>query len=318
MKLELNEKIEAMKNQTFGCEIEMNEITREDAAKAVAEYFGTRAWRNTNDFTYKSWSCEDRTGRIWKFMRDGSIVGPDEEKCEMVTPILRYEDMENLQEIVRLLRKKGAKSDPSRGCGVHIHIGANGHTPHTLRNLVNIMAAHENLLIASMGISENRLSTYCSTVDPRFLRRLNDEKPDTMQKLADVWYESQCCDGNRDAHYNHSRYHILNLHATFTKGTVEFRMFQFNEPCGEKQNGLHAGQLKAYIQLCLAVNAMAKYTAKACAKPHADARELSVRRMRSWLFQMGMVGDEFATARELYSGRCERYAVQHREAREAA
>lgn len=37
-----------------------------------------------------------------------------------------------------------------------------------------------------------------------------------------------------------------NPHATFTKGTIEFRLFQFDQPAeGRKQNGLHAGQLKA-------------------------------------------------------------------------
>jgi len=53
----------------------------------------------------------------------------------MVTPILNYSDIETLQEIIRILRKAGAKSDSSRGCGVHIHIGAKGHTAQTLRNL---------------------------------------------------------------------------------------------------------------------------------------------------------------------------------------
>ena len=33
------EQIEAMKNQTIGVEIEMNNITREKAARKVAEYF---------------------------------------------------------------------------------------------------------------------------------------------------------------------------------------------------------------------------------------------------------------------------------------
>jgi len=39
--------------------------------------------------------------------------------CEMVTPILTYADMETLQELIRQLRHAGAKSDASRGCGVH-------------------------------------------------------------------------------------------------------------------------------------------------------------------------------------------------------
>ena len=95
---------------------------------------------------YYAWSAWDESGREWKFQRDSSIAGPEDEKCEMVTPILTYADMETLQELVRRLRKAGAKSDATRGCGVHIHIGARGHTPQTLRNLANIMASHEAYL----------------------------------------------------------------------------------------------------------------------------------------------------------------------------
>ena len=132
------EQIEAMKKQTIGVEIEMNNITREKAARKVAEYFGTRAWNAASEYGYYSWACKDQQGRVWKFQRDVSIYGPDAEKCELVTPILTYDDIEPLQEIIRLLRKAGAKSGPSRGCGVHIHIGKGDHTAKTIRNLVNI------------------------------------------------------------------------------------------------------------------------------------------------------------------------------------
>ena len=82
------EQIEAMNNQTIGVEIEMNNITREKAARKVAEYFGTRAWNAAGEYGYYSWACKDQQGRVWKFQRDVSIYGPDAEKCELVTPIL--------------------------------------------------------------------------------------------------------------------------------------------------------------------------------------------------------------------------------------
>lgn len=47
------EQIEAMKNQTIGVEIEMNNITREKAARKVAEYFGTRAWNAASEYGYE-------------------------------------------------------------------------------------------------------------------------------------------------------------------------------------------------------------------------------------------------------------------------
>lgn len=242
------EQIEAMKNQTIGVEIEMNNITREKAARKVAEYFGTRAWNAASEYGYYSWACKDGQGRVWKFQRDVSIYGPDAEKCELVTPILTYDDIETLQEIIRLLRKAGAKSSPSRGCGVHIHIGKGDHTAKTIRNLVNIMAAHEQQIGRAIRIDAGRTGQYCQVVNHRFLDRLNREKPTTMHRLEDIWYEGNGSSWeNRNAHYNSSRYHMLNLHATFTKGTIEFRLFQFADPADGKRNGLHAGEMKAYI-----------------------------------------------------------------------
>lgn len=294
--------VEEMKKQTIGVEVEMNNIERSRAAKVAATYFGTGRYENTASRNgYYSWSAWDSQGREWKFQRDISIAGPDSEKCEMVTPILTYEDMDTLQELIRQLRHAGAKSDATRGCGVHIHIGAKGHTPQTLRNLANIMASHENLLADALDLDRGRMSHYCRTVDPRFLDQLNRKKPRTMAQLADVWYGSQGENYGRSQHYNGSRYHMLNLHATFTKGTIEFRLFQFDAPADGKQNGLHAGQLKSYIQLCLALSQMAKEVRTASPKPQQNENPKYA--MRTWLLRLGFIGDEFKTARDLLTKR---------------
>ena len=293
---------EAMKQQTIGVEVEMNSITRSAAAKLAADFFGTGRYKNTAaDNGYYCWSAWDDKDREWKFQRDVSIAGPDAEKCEMVTPILTYDDIETLQELVRRLRKAGAKSDPTRGCGVHIHIGAAGHTPQSLRNLANIMASHEELLSKALKLDEGRLGRYCRPVDPDFLEALNKKKPTTMAGLADIWYTTQGASYGRSQHYNSSRYHMLNLHATFTKGTIEFRLFQFDAPADGKQNGLHAGQLKAYIQLCLAMSELAKEVRTASAKPQQSENPRYA--MRTWLLRLGFIGDEFKTARDLYTKR---------------
>ena len=142
----------------IGVEIEMNNITRKDAAKLAATFFGTGRFEDTAYRNgYYTWSAWDAQNREWKFQRDVSINGDDAHKCEMVTPILTYADMDTLQELIRKLRKAGAKSDPTRGCGVHIHIGAKGHTPQTLRNLANIMASHEELLASALNLDSYRI-----------------------------------------------------------------------------------------------------------------------------------------------------------------
>ena len=302
MNAKVEKQIAEMKKQTIGVEVEMNNISRDKAARIASELFGTNRYSNTAARNgYQTWSAWDAQGREWKFQKDVSITGPDSEKCELVTPILTYEDVELLQELIRSLRKAGAKSDATRCCGVHIHIGAKGHTPQTLRNLANIMASHESLLASALHLDSYRIDRYCRTVDPRFLQKVNTRKPTTMAMLADIWYTSHDASYGRSQHYNDSRYHMLNLHATFTKGTVEFRLFQFDSPSADRKGGLHAGQLKSYIQLCLALSQMAKEVRSASCKPQQNENPKYA--MRTWLLRLGFIGDEFKTARELYTKR---------------
>ena len=302
MNEKMKNQVAEMKKQTIGVEVEMNSITRHAAAKLAAEFFGTGRFEDTAYRNgYYTWSAWDAQGREWKFQRDVSIEGPDSEKCEMVTPILTYADMDTLQELVRRLRKAGAKSDYTRGCGVHIHIGAKGHTAQTLRNLANIMASHESLLADALALDHYRMSRYCRTVNPRFIETVNRRKPSTMSDLADIWYSTNNATYGRNQHYNDSRYHMLNLHATFTKGTVEFRLFQFDAPTADRKNGLHAGQLKSYIQLCLALSQMAKTVKTASPKPQQNDNPKYA--MRTWLLRLGFIGEEFATARDLLTRR---------------
>lgn len=312
MNAKVEKQIAEMKKQTIGVEVEMNNITRLKAAQVAASFFTTERYEYTAGRNgYETWSAWDTQGREWKFQKDISIAGPEDEKCELVTPILTYADMETLQELIRKLRRAGAKSDSTRGCGVHIHIGAKGHTPQTLRNLVNIMASHESLITSALNLSSSRIERYCRMVEPAFLEQINKKKPKTMARLADIWYSSHDASYRRNNHYNTSRYHMLNLHATFTKGTVEFRLFQFDAPTAERKGGLHAGQLKSYIQLCLALSQMAKDVRTASPKPQQNENPKYA--MRTWLLRLGFIGDEFKTARELLTKRLAGDAAFRRE-----
>ena len=291
------------KKQTIGVEVEMNGITRRRAAEVAAGFFGTGRYQDTARRNgYHTWSAWDAQGREWKFMRDVSIAGPDSEKCELVTPVLTYGDIETLLELIRQLRHAGAKSDgETRGCGIHIHLGAEGHTPQSLRNLANIMAGHESLIAEALNLDRGRMSRYCRTVDPRFLEQLNKKKPKTMAQLADIWYTSQGEGYGRGHHYNGSRYHMLNYHALFTHGTIELRLFQFDAPADGRKNGLHGGVLRSYIQFSLLLSQMAKEVRTASPKP--QQHENPKYAMRTWLLRLGFIGDEFKTARDVLTRR---------------
>lgn len=270
-----------MKNQTFGVEIELTGLSRKTAIDTIAEYFNTVPHRVGG--TYDTYETDDNEGRTWKVMRDSSIrvEGRNAQEVEVVTPILKYKDIETLQEIVRGLRKNGAKANSS--CGIHIHIGAEKHTAKTLTNLVNIMTSKQDLIYKALEINPNR-EHYCKKLETQLSENLKKSKPQTLEKVADIWYDGYYGDGN--AHYNSSRYHGLNLHSVFTKGTVEFRLFN---------STTHAGKIKAYIQFCLAINHQALNQKSASAKPTTTTNDKYT--FRTWLLRLGLIGDEFKTAR---------------------
>lgn len=280
-----------LKEQRFGIEIEMTGITRQKAAEVTAAYFGTES--RYVGAGYKAYAALDGQGRQWKFMRDASITpeqkiggrrvsADDEYRTEMVSPICRYEDIIPIQEIIRELKKHGAITNPK--CGIHVHVDASPFDARTLRNITNIMASKEELIYRALKVSVAREHQYCQKVEERFLEELNRKKPKTLDGVERIWYDGT---SRRYEHYDASRYHCLNLHSVFQKGTVEFRLF----------NGtLHAGKIKAYIQFSLAITAQALN--QACASRRKTQTTNEKYTFRTWLLRLGLIGDEFATARQ--------------------
>lgn len=275
-----------MRTQRFGIEIEMTGITRAQAAKVIAGHFFGSAVHVGG--CYDTYTIKDRQGRTWKVVSDASIrCEPRQGRAsrnysvEMVSPICRYEDIETIQEIVRKLRKSGAMVNSS--CGIHIHVDASAHTPQTLRNIVNIMAAKEELLYKALQINVAR-EHYCKKADVAFLERMDQHRPRSMDELERLWYNGS---GGRYIHYDESRYRALNLHSVFSKGTIEFRLFN---------STLHAGEVKSYIQLCLAVSHQALVQKSASHSRTTSSNEKYT--FRTWLLRLGLIGDEFKTARK--------------------
>ena len=265
----------------------MTGLTRSAAARIIAGYFGTQATHVGG--VYDAYTIRDEQNRQWKVVRDTSIRYRDSRNreasrdyaVEFVSPICKYEDIPVVQELVRKLRAGGARVNDS--CGIHVHVDASAHTPQTLRNIVNIMAAKEDLLYKALQVKVNR-ENYCRKADTRFLEELNHKRPKTMDEVEELWYNGM---GGRYSHYDDSRYHALNLHSVFSKGTIEFRLFN---------STLHAGEVKSYIQLCLAISHQALVQRGASrAKTQPENEKYT---FRTWLLRLGMIGDEFKTARQ--------------------
>ena len=62
-----------MKDQCFGVEVEFTGITREQAATALARYFGTLSFHRGG--AYDTWIIRDTENKEWKLVSDSSIRG---------------------------------------------------------------------------------------------------------------------------------------------------------------------------------------------------------------------------------------------------
>lgn len=288
-----------LKNQLFGVEVEMTGITREKAARLVAEVLGTTPSHPESN-CYHTRTIADQAARKWKIMRDSSIEAIrndgtseplDEYRVEFVTPPLNYSDIELLQNIIRKLRENGAKAHTS--CGIHIHVDGANHTAVSLRRLVNFMTARQDLIYEALQIGD-RESNWCHKLNKTLLDAMKKDKNLTKEKAEEIWYSRAndgYCGGIDHQHYNATRYHGVNLHSFFTKGTVEFRLFN---------STLHAGKIKAYIQFCLAVSAWAITSQEKIVFRSMDGYtpEQKVTIMRNILtHRLGLYGDEFKTCR---------------------
>lgn len=283
------------RDQKFGCEIEMTGITRQQAAEAVAALFGTTACPLRSYSDYGAWAVEDSAGKSWRFVYDGSIetfkhISRRQEPAhdphyavELNSPILTYDEMGKLQEVVRALRHAGAVVNGS--CGLHVHVDAANHTPRSLRNLLSIMYSKEALLFAALGASPARIEDYCQLSRENVVKVIRNMPANlTMEQLRRAWYEGQ--DGARNQRH-WTRYYALNLHAVFSHGTVEWRCFE---------STLHAGEVRADITLALAMSAQAINLKKTVARktPVGDNPAFT---FRTFLLRLELIGPEYKNVR---------------------
>ena len=224
-----------MKTQTFGTEIEVNRISRQAAARAIAGVL------STDGYTAERFRREHRR-----------TPGPRHRVRHPGVPLGR----------------------PRNGAGLRSGLAGGGGTRRRLLRHPRARRAGEP-----------------HPPHPAELGELGERQgrppdPSPADFPARIWYDDRNWEWHAHQHYDPSRYHLLNLHAVWQKGTIEFRAFN---------STLHAGEVKAYIQLCLAISHQALTVASA--SPNRPVTDNPAYTFRCWLLRLGMNGEEFKTAR---------------------
>ena len=287
-----------MFNSKFGIEVEFTGITRNEAAEIAAKRLnGAKRFMGGS---LSAWEVIAEDGRVWKLVYDGSVSpqkkvnrqvvsASDEYRVELVSPILTYyEDINVVQSLVRLLRGAGAFAP--KNAGIHVHCDGAPHTPRSICNFVKIIASKNDLLYKALRIHPARIQ-YCKKLDAALIKRIDSPpKPRTFEQISKIWYQEY--GGISYSRYHRSRYHFLNLHSFFTGNkTVELRGFN---------SELHAGKIRSYIVLSLALNNQALTQTTASSRSVQSENDKFA--MRTYLNRIGFIGDEFKSCREHLCG----------------
>ncbi len=274
-----------MREIRFGVEIETVKRTREQVARAIHSVVGGTVRYIGQPSCYDPWEVIDLHGRRWKVVADASLSHvPFHLRAEVVTPVLSYDDLKQFQEVVRAIRRCGARVNTQ--CGMHVHIDAAPFDGRRLGNLAKIVYKQEPLILHALGISQERLRRFTRPVNDDFIRRIERQRPKTKDELNRIWYGYH---NTHPQHYCSTRYHGVNLHNVWYRGTVEFRWFEAT---------LHAGKVRAYITLCLALAAKALNGRAASSRKRAFDPASAKYDFRVFLLRLNLIGEEFKAVRK--------------------
>lgn len=287
-----------LKDIRFGVELEFANISTRRASEVLASMINGRNDAHWNGHA-RITEHDPETGRpyphhlgqCWQVVSDASVSGG----AEVVTPPLRYDEIEKLQEVVRAMRRAGAKA--ASNAGIHIHVSHPDLDFKSIRNMVNWLYRQSDHVQLMTRTEERRRGQWCKPVEKKHVdafrkaaRKRNVS--DIMQEAARAWYGAHNWSGSFSQHetrqrYHSSRYHAINLHSWFYRGTIEFRMFN---------STTHAGVVKSYVQFVTALTAYAinqKNTSATKREIEGSPRYAA----RCVLLRLGLKGKEFKTCR---------------------
>lgn len=183
----------------------------------------------------------------------------------VITPELTKEDLDGALVIFNALAEAGACAE---GCAASVTLPVTGHNGVTLRNLINIIASKQTLIFKALGINEQ------FAFKKELVDTLNQKRLGTV---GDFLETMASCGGDETS-----------PGIGITEDSIIFRWFSAT---------LDTEEIKTYIQLMQAINAMA--LVQKHSTPRATKGENEKYIFRVWLLRLGFIGDEYKAARKL-------------------
>lgn len=201
----------------FGVEIETVGLSPNAALEALPPRLKARA----GDIAKPDYST-------WKVERDNTLSDPHH-NAELISPPMKYEDIDGLKEAVKALGSAGARADESTS--VHFHIDTRGLGVEHIVRLVRLIGTHEPMIYGMLGVQAERERRFCRPLAPSFLHELQERPPQTREELGQAWwrpfFETAGSSEPEALTRRRARQGGVNLNSLYdAKQTVELRYFE--------------------------------------------------------------------------------------------
>ncbi len=199
-------------------------MNRDEGGRLLPQVF-KEAGLNLGGFSGDEWHYE-----AWGFVTDDTIKGAG--GSELVSPILS--GLKGLAEVFRVFQTLMAFPQilVNETCGFHVHHGVDAKSfgNRELARLVKLIAMIENYIFLLLPEDRSGLDT-CRPLEVdifELLPPLCGRRETPEPRIKKLWYSER----NRNdpekpplCKYHPTRYHGLNLHSYWYRGTIEFRYF---------------------------------------------------------------------------------------------
>lgn len=239
-------------------------MDRKEIVKVLGEHFGVKPeYLGVPSFAYQI-ETEKETYTIDKAGKITNAEGKELELEAILNPIVQEETKEEQKEEITIEEPvKEFQNEP-----FEIAIPMEGHTGITLRNLINMIYSKQELIIKSLGISED-------IINEGFVKGINEAKIQTSEEFK------------READ-NIGKDNCKGIEFDFENKKISFKFIN-KEADAEK--------IKAYTQFIELLDKSAKELKHASAKVSVTDNPRFT--FRVFLIRLGMVGNEYKTARKI-------------------
>jgi hypothetical protein len=237
-------------------------MTRKELVQALeAKWGGKATYLGVPSYAYEI-NCGAGTYQV---DRHGAIR--DQEGREFsAEELLSQQQLDTAEESVTI----GREELPLSGYVVELPMA--GHTAASLRNLINMLASKQQLLVSALGLTHPLL-------DKLLVEELGQRSLEDVDAFQTLWTEF----GSR---------HCRGLEMDFEKQTLAMKMLKDNPTPDE---------MAAFCDLAICMNENAKKLKHSSFKPAQDDNPKFA--LRTWLLRLGMNGDRFKTTRKVLLAR---------------